>query len=60
MNGTKTGVCTVPVVAEFRIIDGNPVMVSAQYADIEAEQLLGFMLHRAGITIGKEAATDEP
>ena len=41
--------CTVPVIAEYRIKDGKPVMISAQYAEIEAGALLRFMLDRAGI-----------
>lgn len=60
MSRTKATVCTVPVSAEYRIIDGKPVMVSAQYANIEAEKLLRFMLDRAGISAGKEATADEP
>lgn len=49
MKDKRANVCTVPVSAEYRIIDGKPVMVSAKYADIEAEKLLHFMLDRAGI-----------
>ena len=46
----KTGnICTVPVVAEYRIVNGKPVMVEAQYAEIEADKLLQFLLDRAGI-----------
>ena len=48
MNGTKKEECRVPVVAEYRMHDGKPVMVSAEYAAISADKLLRFMLERSG------------
>ena len=49
MNEARQDLCRVPVVAEYRIQDGKPVMVSAQYADIPAAELLRFLLERSGI-----------
>lgn len=51
MNETRKDECRVPVVAEYRIQNGKPVMVSAQYADIPAPELLRFMLDRSGMQL---------
>lgn len=54
MNDNTSNLCSVPVVAEFRMVDGEPVMISAQYADIPAAELLRFLLDRSGIHARKE------
>lgn len=54
MNDTKQNVCRIPVKAEYRMIDGKPVMVSAEYAEIPAKKLLSFLLERSGILCGSE------
>lgn len=42
--------CRIPVQATFRIIDGKPVMVSAEWADIPADVIARFLIERSGIT----------
>lgn len=60
MNEARQDVCRVPVVAEYRIADGRPVMVSAQYADIHPAELLRFLLERGGIRNESEVKSGEP
>lgn len=59
MNEAKQDICRVPVVAEFRVVDGEPVMISAQYADIPAAELLRFLLNRSGIRSQMEVSRIE-
>lgn len=40
--------CRIPVSATMQIIDGEPVMVAAEYADIPAEKIAAFLVERAG------------
>lgn len=49
LDGSRQDVCRVPVVAEFRMVDGEPFMISAQYTDIPAAELLRFLLERSGM-----------
>ena len=60
MDEARPDVCRIPVKAEYRIIDGKPVMVSAQYAEIPAAVLLRFLLDRSGIRNGSEVKSNEP
>lgn len=60
MNEAQRDPCRVPVVAEYRIADGQPVMVSAQYAEIPAAELLRFLLERGRIRSGSEVKSGEP
>ena len=59
MNEAQRDPCRVPVVAEYRIADGRPVMVSAQYAEIPAAELLRFLLERGRIRIGSEGKRND-
>ena len=59
MNEAQRDPCRVPVVAEYRIADGQPVMVSAQYADIHPTELLRFLLERGGIRSGSEEKSND-
>ena len=45
---TKSNLCRVPVSAMYRMIDGQPVMIEAEYEEIEAEKLLDFLLRKSG------------
>ena len=60
MNEAKRDLCRVPVVAEYRIADGQPVLVSAQYAGIPAPELLRFLLERSRIRPQTEVNSIEP
>ena len=60
MNEARRDLCRVPVVAEYRIADGQPVLVSAQYAGIPAPELLRFLLERGRIRSGSEVKSGEP
>ena len=42
--------CRIPVSATFRIIDGEPVMTSAEYRDIPADVIARFLIEKVGIT----------
>ena len=43
------GICrNVPISATFRIIDGEPVMIDAEYADIPADVFARFLLQKFG------------
>lgn len=57
MNDTAT--CKVPVSATMQIINGKPVMTSAEYADIPADKLLAFLLERSGMAAKLECGNDE-
>lgn len=60
MNEAQRDPCRVPVVAEYRIADGQPVMVSARYADIHPAELLRFLLERGGIRNESEVKSGDP
>lgn len=45
-----TNVCKVPVSATYRIINGEPVMISAEYADIPADVIARYIIEKCGIT----------
>lgn len=45
----KDDICTIPVTATYRIIDGEPVMVAAEYAEISAADIAKFLVERCGI-----------
>ncbi len=45
----QDNICHVPVTATIKIIDGKAVMVSAEYADIPAEEIAAYLIeHRGG------------
>lgn len=45
---TNNNMCRVPVKATYRIIDGAPVMVSAEWADIPAEVIAEMIIRSFG------------
>ncbi|WP_303835311.1 hypothetical protein [Ruminococcus flavefaciens] len=48
----QDNICHVPVTAIIKIIDGKAVMVSAEYADIPAEEIAAYLIeHRGGETM---------
>lgn len=46
MNEVKGNVCRVPVSATMQIINGEPVMVDAEYVDIPADAIAEFLVKR--------------
>ena len=47
MNENRSNLCRVPVSATYQIIDGRPVMIDAEYAEIPAETILDFLLTKS-------------
>lgn len=39
----------IPVKAGFAIVDGKPVMVSAEYADVNVDALAGYLIRGFGL-----------
>lgn len=39
----------VPVKAGFAIVDGKPVMISAEYADVDVDALARYLIHGFGL-----------
>ena len=57
---TNNNMCRVPVKATYRIIDGAPVMVSAEWADIPAEVIAEMIIRSFGRDpIRREERTDK-
>lgn len=52
---SETTMCRVPTVATMQIINGKPVMVSAEYAEIPADKLLAFLLEHSGMAAELES-----
>ena len=48
MNETKENICRIPVSATMQIINGEPVMVAAEYAEIPADKIAAFLVERFG------------
>ena len=46
---SKDNICRIPVSATMQIINGEPVMVAAEYADIPAEKIAAFLVERFGV-----------
>jgi hypothetical protein len=61
MNEVKENVCRVPVSATMQIIDGEPVMLAAEYAEIPADKIAAFLVEHfgAGEIFGKGGGDDE-
>lgn len=49
-NNKKEDMCRIPVEATYQIIDGEPVMVSAEWRDIPARKIAEFIIKKRGIT----------
>lgn len=45
----ENNICRIPVKATMQIIDGEPVMIAAEYADIPAEKIAAFLVERVGV-----------
>lgn len=45
----QDNICKIPVRATFRIIDGEAVMVAAEYADIPADAIAAYLVQRCGV-----------
>jgi hypothetical protein len=41
--------CRIPVRATYRIIDGEPVRVDAEYVDLPADAIARFLLQKFGV-----------
>lgn len=48
MNEVKESICRVPVSATMQIINGEPVMIAAEYADIPADKIAAFLVEHFG------------
>jgi hypothetical protein len=42
--------CSIPISATFRIIDGVPIMVEADYRNIPADAIARYLIEKVGIT----------
>ncbi|MCO7138147.1 hypothetical protein NIF40_11495 [[Clostridium] leptum] len=51
--------CRIPISATYRIIDGEPVMISADYRDIPADLIARFLIQKFGKTPWKTGEVDE-
>ncbi|MFV0497239.1 MAG: hypothetical protein ACK5L0_03585 [Candidatus Fimivivens sp.] len=50
MKAQSDSMCSIPVQATYRIIDGQPVRIEAEYMDISADALARFLVQRFGKT----------
>lgn len=41
--------CKIPIRATFSIVNGEPVMTSAEYADVSADAIAKFLVDKLGI-----------
>lgn len=50
-------ICKIPVSATYTIVNGEPVMTSAEYVDISADAIARFLIERFGADaiFGEEA-----
>lgn len=48
MKETKNNMCRIPVSATMQIINGEAVMVAAEYEEIPAEKIAAFLMERFG------------
>lgn len=60
MNETKENICRIPVSATMQIINGEPVMVVAEYAEIPADKIAAFLVKRFGAGAIFGGHNDEP
>lgn len=42
--------CRIPISATFRIIDGKPIMIEAEYRDIPVDAIARYLIEKVGIT----------
>ena len=50
MDNTEKEIITLPVAATYRIINGEPVQISAEYVTAPAEDVARFFLARYNMT----------
>lgn len=43
-------ICKIPIQATYKIIDGEVKLVSAEYADIPADNIARFLIQKFGIS----------
>lgn len=60
MNEVKENICRVPVAATMQIINGEPTMIAAEYADIPADKIAAFLVERFGAGAIFGGHNDEP
>lgn len=48
MNETKENICRIPVSVTMQIINGEPVMVAAEFAEIAADKIAAYLVERFG------------
>ena len=46
----KDNMCRIPVNATYRIVDGEPVLVDAEYKEIPADVIARFLIQKFGMT----------
>lgn len=51
--------CRIPIRATYRIVDGEPVLISADYRDIPADLIARFLIQKFGKTPWKKEEVDE-
>ena len=44
----EKGMCRIPVTATYEIINGEAVMISAEWADIPADDIARFLIEKLG------------
>lgn len=47
---TTQSMCRIPVQATYRIVNGEPVRIEAEYMDISADTLARFLIQKFGKT----------
>lgn len=46
----KDNMCRIPIEATYQIVNGEPVLVKAEYRDIPADVIARFLIEKHGIT----------
>ena len=45
----QENICRIPVTATYRMINGKPVMIAAEWADIPADTIAQFLIQKFGV-----------
>lgn len=48
MKNNESNICHIPVSARFAEVNGEPVMISAEYADIPADLIAAYLVEKLG------------
>lgn len=51
----KDDIITIPIQATYRMVGGEPVLVSAEYADVSADRIARLLMEGFHIPIDEEA-----